>query len=110
MTYDATIGRRRASGGSLVAPPPSPPPLLGRAPRRAAAGMFSIRWQTIDPTGTVVASSVVTQAFAGLAAGVQATPVYTAAWGDGRWRDGPYRVVVQADVTNAVNEGTFENK
>ncbi|HKZ83082.1 MAG TPA: CARDB domain-containing protein [Anaerolineae bacterium] len=75
----------------------------------AAAGMFSIRWQTIDPTGTVVASSVVTQAFAGLAAGVQATPVYTAAWGDGRWRDGPYRVVVQADVTNAVNEGTFEN-
>ncbi len=80
---------------------------------RVAAGPFKVRWETLVQDGQVVPGSVVVQEVAGLAAGTSMTLRYRdsgagKAWGDGRWRDGPYRVRAVVDVDHAVDEGPFE--
>ncbi len=80
---------------------------------KVAAGAFSVRWETLTPNGAVVPGSVVTQNVAGLAAQQQMLLRYEQggvgkAWGDGLWRDGPYRVHAVVDAGNSVGEGPFE--
>lgn len=81
-----------------------------------SSGPFTFRWQTLDPSGSVIPQSVVEIQSDGLPA--RSDPVMfeykdTAgqwrAFGDGRWRDGPYQVRVEVDVHNEVDEGEWEN-
>ncbi len=79
------------------------------------SGPFTLLWQTLDPTGNVP-GSVVKIRSDGLPA--HSGPVMFEyadaegqgrAFGDGRWRDGPYRVQAVVDVDNKVNEGAWEH-
>ncbi len=78
-----------------------------------ASGPFTVRWDTRDPSGALVPGSTVEQRVSGLAGGAQMTLEYAEAgkgraWGDGRWRDGPYQVEVAVDSRDDVHEGPFE--
>lgn len=75
-----------------------------------ASGPFTLRLETLDPAGNVVPGSVVEQRYDGLPA--HSGPIffeYTLAFGDGRWRDGPYQVRAQVDAYDEVDEGSLEN-
>lgn len=74
------------------------------------AGPFSIWWETLDPAGQVIPGSVWVDHVSGLPAHSESiTTIYTTAWGDGRWRDGPFAIHVTVDPEDSIAEGPFEN-